>query len=489
MERKIRTSALAVALCLGVTAMSTNALAACEPDYSGVTVTVGSQNGPFIASALRTAGTAWEAQTCGKVKIVEFPFGELFPKFLTGMQTGSSEIDVISYIPAWLPDFNIFLSEMPQSMQEGEYWNDIHPVYRERLMLWDGKVKSATMDGDMHMLNYRADLFNDPKEKAAFKTKYGYALAAPVTWDQYYDIAEFFHRPDQGLYGTAEAYKRGGQQFWYFFSHAASYTNDPKNPGSMFFDPDTMNAQINNAGWLKALKDYKRGLDYNPPGALNNGSGDVRPLYAGGKVAMNIDWADSGVLGANPKESRIVGNVRTAMLPGSKSMWNAKEGKWNEYNEVVASPFLAFGGWQLAVPQSSRNKAAAWNFVQTVTSQEHSSKAIVTANTGVNPYRLSHYDNIDNWLAIFSKPEAESYLAAQRASLDAPNVALDLRIPGFFAYTEILEIELSRALAGKVTEQEALDSIAKQWNQLTDDFGRESQLKAYRSAMGLPEKK
>lgn len=30
---------------------------------------------------------------------------------------------------------------------------------------------------------------------------------------------------------------------------------------------------------------------------------------------MNIDWADSGVLGANPKESRIVGNVRTAMLP------------------------------------------------------------------------------------------------------------------------------------------------------------------------------
>lgn len=77
-----------------------------------------------------------------------------------------------------------------------------------------------------------------------------------------------------------------------------------------------MNAQINNAGWLKALKDYKRGLDYNPPGALNNGSGDVRPLYAGGKVAMNIDWADSGVLGANPKESRIVGNVRTAMLRG-----------------------------------------------------------------------------------------------------------------------------------------------------------------------------
>ncbi|WP_434360989.1 extracellular solute-binding protein [Parasalinivibrio latis] len=477
--------AAAILLALPALAMTPYANAACEPDFSGITVTVGSQNGPFIASALRTAGNAWEKQTCGKVKIVEFPFGELYPKFMTGMQTGSSEIDVLSYIPAWLPDFNSFLSEMPQAMQSGDYWNDLHPVYRERLMVWDGKVKSATMDGDMHMLNYRADLFNDPEEKAAFEKKYGYPLAAPVTWNQYYDIAEFFNRPDEGLHGTAEAYKRGGQQFWYFFSHAASYTNDPKNPGSMFFDPDTMDAQINNAGWLKALQDYKRGLQFNPPGALNHGSGDVRPLYAGGKVAMNIDWADSGVLGANPKESSIVGNVRTAMLPGSSKIWNAKTGTWETYNKPVASPFLAFGGWQLAVPESAANKTAAWDFVKTVTSKEESSKAIVTANTGVNPYRLSHYENIDNWLAIFSKPEAESYLAAQRASLDAPNVALDLRLPGFFSYTEILEIELSRALAGEITEQEALDNIARQWNELTDDFGRENQLKAYRASMGL----
>ncbi len=470
---------------VGSMVTSERVLAECMPNYSGVTLKVGSQQGPFIASALRAAGDAWEQETCGKVTIIEFPFSELFPKFLTMLQTGTSEIDVISYIPAWLPNFNLYLSEMPLSMQNGEYWRDILPVYRERLMKWDGKVKSATMDGDIHIVNYRADLFNDPLEKDAFREKYGYELTPPATWDQYYDIAEFFHRPEQGLYGTAEAYKRGGQQFWYFFSHAASYTNNPKNPGSMFFDPDTMNAQINNQGWLKALQDYKRGLAFNPPNALNNGSSDIRPLYAGGKVAMNIDWADSAVSGANPQESSIVGHVRTSMLPGSKSIWNAKESRWDHYDEVLFSPFLAFGGWQLAVPQLSKKKGAAWNFVQIVTSQEQSSKAIVTANTGVNPYRLSHYDDIENWLAVFSQPEAESYLATQRKSLDAPNLALDLRIPGFFAYTEILEIELSRTLTEEITEQEALDNVAKQWNKLTDDLGRDSQLKAYRSAMGL----
>ena len=59
------------------------------------------------------------------------------------------------------------------------------------------------MDGDVHTLQYRADLFHDPAEQEAFKALYGYDLAPPTTGPQYYDIAAFFIRPDQGLYGTA----------------------------------------------------------------------------------------------------------------------------------------------------------------------------------------------------------------------------------------------------------------------------------------------
>ena len=63
---------------------------ACEPDYTGVTLTVSTQNGPAIASALAAAAVSWEERTCGTVNVVEFPFGELYPKFLTAMsqQTG-----------------------------------------------------------------------------------------------------------------------------------------------------------------------------------------------------------------------------------------------------------------------------------------------------------------------------------------------------------------------------------------------------------------
>src|SRR5205823_9502786 len=66
-----------------------------------------------------------------------------------------------------------------------------------------GKLYGLPQEGDALAYVARKDLFEDPKEQAAFKSKYNRDLALAKTWDEYYDIAEFFHRPDQGLYGTA----------------------------------------------------------------------------------------------------------------------------------------------------------------------------------------------------------------------------------------------------------------------------------------------
>lgn len=147
---------------------------------------------------------------------------------------------------------------------------------------------------------------------------------------------------------------------------------------------------------------------------------------------------------------------------------------------------MAFGGWQAAVPASSRKQEAAWNFIAHLTSPEVSGQAAVTGGTGVNPYRISHTTNMERWSTLFSDREAQEYLGAQRDAVTADNVALDMRLPGYFSYTEILEIELSRALAGEITPQEALDTVAEGWNDLTDQFDRENQLAAYRASMGLP---
>ncbi len=474
---------MAVASSLAAAAIGSPALA-CSPDYSDVKLTFITQTGPYIASALTNAAEVWSEKTCGEFEVVEFPWGELYPKIVTSLVEGQ-QFDGFAFPPAWSPDFFPYMEEMPAEIRQGADWDDIHPVYRDRLMVWDGKVLSQTMDGDLHALTYRIDLFEDPAEQAAFKSKYGYDLQPPRTWKEYLEIAEFFTRPEDKLWGTVEAYRRGGQQFWFFFSHAASYTNHPDHPGSMFFDPETMDAQINNPGWVRGLEDYIASSKVAPPNALNFSFGEVNGEMAGGRAAMSIGWGDTGVIAADPEQSQISGSVGSAVLPGSREIWNYKTRRWDDFGEVVRSPFMAFGGWQAGVPVSSRNKEAAWNFIQVLSSPDVSGEAAITGGTGVNPYRLSHVNNVARWLKFFSEREAREYLAAQENSLNAPNVALDMRLPGYFSYTEVLEIELSKALAGGVSPQEALDTVAAEWDKLTDEFGRASQLAAYRNAMGI----
>jgi multiple sugar transport system substrate-binding protein len=222
-------------------------------------------------------------------------------------------------------------------------------------------------------------------------------------------------------------------------------------------------------------------------------SGDIRTAFAGGQVAMNFDWGDTGTIAVDPKQSKVAGHVGFFVLPGSDEMYNYKTRQWDKLGKVIHTPFMAYGGWTAMVPASSQVQDCAWDYIEWYASPDNSIKDVTTGGTGINPYRQSHFANIAAWVSggTFDDAEAKNYLEVQRDSIDPKkyNVALDVRIPGYFQYTEVLEIELSKALAGDEKPQEALDTIAKQWNQLTDDLGRDKQLAAYRALMGLPPKK
>jgi multiple sugar transport system substrate-binding protein len=65
-----------------------------------------------------------------------------------------------------------------------------------------GKYWAIPLEGDANGWAYRKDWFEDPKEMAAFKAKYGYDLGVPKTYKELRDIAEFFYRPDEKKYGV-----------------------------------------------------------------------------------------------------------------------------------------------------------------------------------------------------------------------------------------------------------------------------------------------
>ena len=73
----------------------------------------------------------------------------------------------------------------------------------------------------------------------------------------------------------------------FFFSHASAYTNHPDHPGSMFFDPDTMDAQLNNPGWVRGLEEYVKTAKFAPPNALYFSFGEVNAAMAGEPDIVN----------------------------------------------------------------------------------------------------------------------------------------------------------------------------------------------------------
>ncbi|HRD66625.1 MAG TPA: extracellular solute-binding protein [Candidatus Competibacter sp.] len=459
------------------------------PHFIGVEITVGVQDVSAIGAPAKVHAQTWEQRTGGKVRVVSTPFGKLFDVFKASLTAPEPVYDVLLYPSAWAGDFFPYLAEVPSELIRSESFDDIHPTYRERLMAWNGKWIAMTVDGDLFQGYYRKDLFEDPANRKDFRERYNRELAPPGTWTEYRDIAEFFtgRRATDGtaLYGAAEAFARGGQQFWDVFSRASAYTNHPAFRGAQFFDPDTMRAQINNPGWVRAVQDYVDILKFCSPDAKGYDIVGARQAFMSGHAAMILDWGDTGPLAEDPAQSHVVGKVGYFVLPGSRDVWNGRFWRWERFERPYKAPFLAFGGWVAGVPKNSRHQQAAWDYIQWYSSPENSLHDVVTSGTGINPYRLTHFTDIDAWTRVFSRAAAAEYLEVLRASLDSPQVALDLRIPGFFRYTEALEIQLTRALNGETPVKEALDKVAADWEAITDDLGRDQQLAIYRASMGL----
>lgn len=435
-------------------------------------------------------GASYEAATGTPVEVTQVPFADLYERIMLGFVTGALPYDVLLIPSAWLPDFAPFLSPAPLSLVEGSAFADILPTYRDALMRWRGRWMAQSIDGDLHMGTYRRDLFEDSANRQAFQARYGRALDAPRTWREYRDIAEFFSgrvTPEGTvLAGTLEAYARGGQRIWYLFSHAAAYANHPDHPGSMFFDPDSMVPAIDNPAWVRALEEFLDLRRFGPADAATLDSAAVRRRFADGMAAMDIDWADTGVLAGDPRRSRVAGKVGFFPLPGSREVWNAGTQQWDQLAEPRSVSFLAFGGWIGVVPAANPRPDQAWAYLAWYASPEHSAADVLDGSSGINPYRRSQLDDPKPWRRLLGDRAGEGYLDVLRTSLSTPDPARDLRLPGYRAYVAALEEQLDRAMAGEVTAAEALQSAARVWETLTDRLGRNSQRRHYRQAMGLP---
>ena len=130
---------------------------------------------------------------------------------------------------------------------------------------------------------------------------------------------------------------------------------------------------------------------------------------------------------------------------------------------------------------------AAYAFLSYMSQPAQSSIDVTLGKTGFNPYRASHFNNLGPWEASgMSETAAKNYLGAIQASLQSPNMVLDLRIPQTAYYQQTaLDTALAQFLAGELSTQATMAQITSQWNAKTDEIGRPSQLDAYKSSLSI----
>ncbi len=483
------------ALGLAAAGCMTAIMPASAQDYNGVEVNILTRPGPVIAQRLVERGEEFTAMTGAKINVAEVPFAELFQKLLTDWATGTNSIDVGVFASGWAVEMvdGGLLEPLDGYIANDTKidMDDIAPYFREFNQKIGGETYLITVDGDFQMLYYRRDILEE------------IGMEPPRTWDEYMTVAAAMHGKDmngdgEADYGSCIFKKRNAQSYFAIMSMAAGFVQTKGTGHGIFFDPETMTPKVNNEAWAKAFEVYKATGEFGPPEELNHDIGDTRGLVQAGRCGMVIDWGDIGPLSIDESGAAIKDKMGAVIMPGSTEVLDEATGKLvacdattcpNATDGINYSPFAAFGGWAGAINAKSDDqvKQAAYDFLSYVNQAAQSNVDVTMGWTGYNPYRNSQLNNTENWInAGFSEEFALNYLGAIKDSLNHPNMASDIRIPGAQQYTGVvLDRELARFLAGEITSQEAVANIEAGWEEITDDFGRESQATMYKLSLGI----
>jgi multiple sugar transport system substrate-binding protein len=242
------------------------------------------------ADYLQQIGNEYEEATGIKVTVVQTPWGDYYNRVGTEWAAKGTAYDMIVGDSQWVG----------QAVTQGHYVNmtdfmvengldtSVTPAtlqYYGEFPAGSGTYYAYPTEGDANGWAYRKDLFENPDEMAAFQAKYGYELAVPQTWAELRDIAEFFTRPDTGLYGVGvytqddyDAITMGFQNI--FFSYGANWSDADNNVLGVVNSPEA----------VAALELYKELYSFAPPGTNDAFFQEMNDIFLNGQAAMIMNY-------------------------------------------------------------------------------------------------------------------------------------------------------------------------------------------------------
>ena len=438
----------------------------------------------------------WEAYTGAKINWIDLAQADYNARLQQSIATKTVDFDSLEMGAPFEGDVcgKGLASVMPDWVKKQIDIEDYSDYLKPPVGTWDGKTYRVTIDGDCHNFNYRTDYFSDAELAKAWKAEgHQGEWAVPKTWQKVNEVTKFLKGKKikgQDAIGYLDPAKGwGGFGFYFLEDRATAYVKHPDNK-AWLFDPENMKPLVNNPGWVRAIQDVIDCLPSEPADQLNADPGTTAfQQFLAGTGSMLSWWGDVGSM-ANTSDTSVIGNdVAFDILPGSDDVYNYKTAKWEKLaSGPNVSPNCAYLGWGVyvmaRVDADPKKQKAAWSAAAHLGGKDLS-LWMVMYPSGMQVHRNSHSD-IAEWVgAGYNKDYITSYLKSQFGSYNHPNRAIEPRIPGIFQYYSVAEDELAKVFAGKMTAQQGADSIAAAWDKLTDQIGRENQLKLYRASLGM----
>lgn len=323
---------------------------------------------------------------------------------------------------------------------------------------YKGKTYGLVADGDNFILLIRKDLMDAPGERQKFKTKYGWEAGCPDTFEQWYQLAEFFTRdtnndgvPD--IYGAMGYRARSWGWRWWLQRFYAK--------GGMPFD-DGMKPLITGREGVEALRDYIALTKFMPKDILGWATPQAYPFYAGGNSFSILTYASVAIAAEHPERSKVVGKNRYCLVPGY--VVNGK---------LVRRALQGYGNIFYVSNYAKHPEAAYW-LSQYMTSKEVSARLVSGPNSVYDPFRKSHLTD-PRVIKARTKEMLEVHL--KNAQVSPPMILLQ----GAVEYNDVLDQNIQEALLGKITPEDALKNTAAAWEKITNQIGRRQQIEGWKA--------
>ena len=444
--------------------------------FQGMEIHVVSESLTTHAYESKTLAPAFTAITGIKVIHDVIQEGDVVEKIQTQMQTGQNLYD------GWVNDSDFIGTHWRYGQvrnltdwMSGEGKDVTDPYFDLKdfigLSFTTAPDKKLYQLPDQQFANlywFRYDWFNDEKNKADFKAKYGYDLGVPVNWSAYEDIAEFFTgREEDGnkVFGHMDYGKKDPSLGWRFTDAWLSMAgngdkglpngkpvdewgirvNDKDQPtgscvarGGDTNGPAAVYSIVKYLDWLKA---------YAPPEAQGMTFSESGPVPAQGNIAQQIFWYTAFTADMTKKGLPVVnedGTPKWRVAPSPHGVYWV-DGMKLGYQDV--------GSWTLMKSTPVDRAKAAWLYAQFVTSKLVDVKKSQVGLTFIRESTIRDKSFTER------APKLGGLIEFYRSPARVQWTPTGTNVPDYPKLAQLWWQNIGDAASGSKTPQEAMDAL------------------------------